>query len=74
MTIMYKYVASLIRIQTIIWWSSQIYPSREKLAVDSGALDNLVASTQADIRQILNLLSTWKLSREKMSFQDSKDL
>ncbi|KAJ9111852.1 hypothetical protein QFC20_002439 [Naganishia adeliensis] len=47
---------------------------REKLKVDGNALDNLVASTQADIRQILNLLSTWKLSREDMSFNEAKEL
>jgi replication factor C subunit 1 len=47
---------------------------REKLKVDGNALDNLVASTQADIRQILNLLSTWKLSRADMSFDEAKDL
>lgn len=44
------------------------------MKVESNALDQLVASTQADIRQILNLLSTWKLSKEALSFNESKEL
>ncbi|KAJ9118684.1 hypothetical protein QFC22_003904 [Naganishia vaughanmartiniae] len=47
---------------------------KEKLKIDSNSVDALVASTQADIRQILNLLSTWKLSRADMSFEESKEL
>ncbi|KAJ9101197.1 hypothetical protein QFC21_003416 [Naganishia friedmannii] len=47
---------------------------REKLKIDSNSVDQLVASTQADIRQILNLLSTWKLSRTDMSFEESKEI
>lgn len=35
---------------------------REGLKLDSGSLDQLCEGAQCDIRQILNMLSTWKLS------------
>jgi hypothetical protein len=37
-------------------------------------VSELVSSTSADIRQILNLLSTYRLSKRTMTFDQSKDL
>ncbi|KAJ1979470.1 DNA replication factor C complex subunit Rfc1 [Dimargaris verticillata] len=45
---------------------------KEKLKLQPNAIDQLVASTHADIRQILNLLSTYRLSNASMSYDDSK--
>ncbi|PVZ99103.1 hypothetical protein BB558_004883 [Smittium angustum] len=40
---------------------------REGLKIDANAADQLAAATQADMRQILNILSTWKLSKNSIS-------
>lgn len=45
---------------------------REKLDIPGNVIDQLVAGTQSDIRQILNILSTWKLSNDKMDFDEGK--
>ncbi|KAJ1976736.1 DNA replication factor C complex subunit Rfc1 [Dimargaris xerosporica] len=45
---------------------------KEKLKLQPNAIDQLVASTHADIRQILNLLSTYRLSNASMTYDDSK--
>ena len=47
---------------------------REKMKVPANVVDQLVEGTQADIRQVLNMLSTWKLSSDTMGFDDSKAL
>ena len=44
----------------------------EGLAVDPNTIEELVASTQADIRQILMLLSTYRLTHANLTFDDSK--
>jgi len=33
-----------------------------------------VVGAQSDIRQVLNMLSTWKLSSDAMDFDDGKNL
>ncbi|KAI9137395.1 replication factor RFC1 C terminal domain-containing protein [Paraphysoderma sedebokerense] len=47
---------------------------KEGLKVNPQAIDNLVAATNGDIRQILNLLSTYRLNKKDMSFEDAKAL
>lgn len=47
---------------------------QEGLTVNTNTIEELVASTQGDIRQILNLLSTYRLTRETMNFDESKKL
>ncbi|KAJ7584883.1 purine nucleotide binding protein [Mycena floridula] len=54
------------RLMTIIF--------KEKMQVPGNVLDQLIASSQSDIRQVLNMLSTWKLSSNTMSFDEGKDL
>lgn len=46
----------------------------EGLMLDSNVVQQLVQGTQADVRQILNLLSTWKLSNDRISYVDSKKM
>lgn len=47
---------------------------REGLEIQPNAIEELVASTHADIRQILNLLSTYKLTQDTLSYDSSKHL
>lgn len=47
---------------------------QEGLSVGLNTIEELVASTQGDIRQILNLLSTYRLTSGSMSFDESKKL
>lgn len=44
------------------------------MKVDGKALDQLVAGSQSDIRQIVNMLSTWKLSDKALDFDAGKAL
>ncbi|KAK7696550.1 hypothetical protein QCA50_001208 [Cerrena zonata] len=47
---------------------------KEKLKVPANVLDQLVQGAQSDIRQVLNMLSTWKLSSNTMDFDEGKTL
>lgn len=47
---------------------------KEGLQIHANAIEELVTSTHADIRQILTLLSTYKLTRDTLSYDDSKGL
>ncbi|KAH9819105.1 replication factor RFC1 C terminal domain-containing protein, partial [Melampsora americana] len=52
---------------------------REKLKVPAQAIDQLVAGSQSDIRQIINMLSVWKLQSgegpsKPMEFDDARKM
>jgi replication factor C subunit 1 len=47
---------------------------KEGIKIDKTVADQLVAGTQSDIRQIINILSTWKLSSNKLTFDETKKL
>ena len=47
---------------------------RENLKIPANVVDQLVTGAQSDIRQVLNMLSTWKLSNTSMDFDEGKDL
>lgn len=52
---------------------------REKLKVPAPAIDQLVAGSQSDIRQIINMLSVWKLQSgegpsKPMEFDDARKM
>lgn len=49
-------------------------PRREGLKLDGKVVDQLVAGSQADIRQIINMLATYKLSAKTMDYDQSKQL
>ncbi|KAF8994582.1 replication factor RFC1 C terminal domain-containing protein [Cyathus striatus] len=47
---------------------------KEKMKVPANVIDQLITGAQSDIRQVLNMLSTWKLSNDSMSFDEGKNL
>ena len=47
---------------------------REGLKITPAVIDQLVAGTHADIRQIINLLSTYRLSKTQLDFDESQKL
>jgi replication factor C subunit 1 len=47
---------------------------REGLKLPANVIDQLVEGTRADIRQIINMLSTYKTTATTMSFDESKNL
>lgn len=51
-----------------------VIAQKEGLDLKPNVISNLVASTQADIRQIINILSTYRLSNSTMTYDESKSL
>jgi len=49
-------------------------PAREGLKLDGTVIDTLIQASQSDLRQVLNMLSTWKLSKNSMTYEDGKQL
>ncbi|KAI6149861.1 replication factor RFC1 C terminal domain-containing protein [Pisolithus tinctorius] len=47
---------------------------KEKMQIPANVVDQLIEGAQSDIRQILNMLSTWRLSSDTMTFDEGKDL
>jgi len=45
---------------------------REGLKIEPNAIDQLVDSTRNDIRQIINILSTYRLAQDQMTFDQAK--
>lgn len=44
------------------------------MKIPANVVDQLIAGSQSDIRQVLNMLSTWRLSSDTMTFDEGKDL
>lgn len=44
------------------------------MKIPSAVVDELITGSQSDIRQVLTMLSTWKLSRNDMNFDEGKEL
>jgi replication factor C subunit 1 len=44
------------------------------MKIPVNVVDQLVNSAQSDIRLVLNMLSTWKLSNDTMDFDEGKAL
>ncbi|TFK35074.1 replication factor RFC1 C terminal domain-containing protein [Crucibulum laeve] len=47
---------------------------KEKMKIPANVIDQLITGAQSDIRQVLNMLSTWKLSNDSMDFDEGKSL
>ncbi|KAK2465145.1 hypothetical protein APHAL10511_002837 [Amanita phalloides] len=47
---------------------------KEKMKIPANVIDQLITSAQSDIRQVLNMLSTWQLSSDTMDFDEGKAL
>lgn len=45
---------------------------REKLQITPNAVDELVAATHNDIRQVINILSTYRLNEAAMNYDQAK--
>ena len=67
-----KYEKLLVRFITY-YFLFRIY-HREGLSIQSNVVENLVKSTSADIRQILNMLSTYSLKSSHLSYDEAKTL
>ena len=44
------------------------------MKIPANVIDQLVTGAQSDIRQVVNMLSTWKLSSDSMDFDEGKTL
>ena len=44
------------------------------MKIPANVVDQLVVGVGSDIRQVLNMLSTWKLSSNTMDFDEGKNL
>lgn len=76
MTIAYRYgLSSLVRLSRVLL-SKYIVSCkcREGLKLDGQVLDTLIQSSQSDLRAVLNMLSTWRLSKSAMTFDEGKRL
>jgi replication factor C subunit 1 len=47
---------------------------REKMKIPPNVVDELIKGTNSDIRQVLNMLSTFKLGKSEMDFDEGKQL
>ncbi|KAG2153508.1 purine nucleotide binding protein [Suillus bovinus] len=47
---------------------------KEKMKIPANVIDQLITGSQSDIRQVLNMLSTWRLSSSSMDFDEAKNL
>jgi DNA polymerase III delta prime subunit len=54
------------RIMTIIF--------KEKMQIPANVVDELITGVGSDVRQVLNMLSTWKLHNDTMGFDEGKML
>jgi replication factor C subunit 1 len=51
-----------------------VLTNREKMKIPPNVVDELIKGTGSDIRQVLNMLSTFKLSKADMDFDEGKAL
>ena len=51
-----------------------IWVYSEGMKIPGNVVDQLVQGAQSDIRQVINMLSTWRLSNETMDFDQGKAL
>jgi replication factor C subunit 1 len=54
------------RIMTIIF--------KEKMQIPANVVDELITGVGSDVRQVLNMLSTWKLHNDTMDYDEGKIL
>ena len=47
---------------------------REKMKIPANVVDQLVQGAQSDIRQVLNMPATWRLSSSTMDFDEGKTM
>lgn len=54
------------RIMTIVF--------KENMRIPANVVDELITGVGSDIRQVLNMLSTWKLHNDTMDYEEGKIL
>ena len=74
LTIAFKYVVCYGAYISIRLRLDCIGIPREKMKIPANVIDQLITGSQSDIRQVLNMLSTWKLSSDTMDFDAGKNL
>ncbi len=47
---------------------------KEKMQIPANVIDELITGVGSDIRQVLNMLSTWKLHNDTMDYEEGKTL
>lgn len=47
---------------------------KEKMRIPANVVDELITGVGSDIRQVLNMLSTWKLHNDSMDYEEGKML
>jgi replication factor C subunit 1 len=47
---------------------------KERMKIPPNVVDELVSGANSDIRQVLNMLSTFKLGKSEMDFNEGKAL
>ena len=47
---------------------------KEKMQIPANVVDELITGVGSDIRQVLNMLSTWKLHNDSMDYEEGKTL
>ena len=47
---------------------------KENMQIPANVVDELITGVGSDIRQVLNMLSTWKLHNDTMGFDEGKKL
>lgn len=69
MSILHKYVTFVDQIGREL-----IFFDREKLKIPPNVVDELIKGVNSDIRQVLNMLSTFKLGKSEMNFDEGRQL
>jgi hypothetical protein len=47
---------------------------KEKMQIPANVVDELITGVGSDIRQVLNMLSTWRLYNDTMDYEEGKML
>jgi hypothetical protein len=47
---------------------------KENMRIPANVVDELITGVGSDIRQVLNMLSTWKLHNDSMDYEEGKML
>ena len=47
---------------------------KEKMQIPANVVDELITGVGSDIRQVLNMLSTWNLHNDSMDYEEGKML
>lgn len=72
MTLLFDHLCCSVLVIKVYTYIDAYHLYREKLKIEPNAVDQLVEATRNDVRQIINILSTYRLSQDQMSFDQAK--